>query len=264
MLFQSDRRVWRWLALAATLANVAFNGVAQRLHLGTGSIREITRQHAALFTPADYAFAIWGLIYCATLAYCFYQLSPSQRHVDAHDRIAKPLIAINLLASAWIVVFQYELIGWSVFVIAAALATGALLYVRVGSAVAGQEVGGGVLAFASLWFAWLSVATIADVAIWMAAANAYAGFEVTWTVAAIAIATLLGFVVGRRVHDWTYPLVVAWALSAIGVERRMDDPVVALVASVAAFAMVAWSIHRALQARRPRRGFRIFRGPLDA
>src|SRR5262245_55981834 len=95
MLFEPQLRKWRWIAFLATVLNLAFNALAPHLPLGKGSILEITQRHPTLFSPAPYAFSIWGLIYLATLAYAIYQLRPGQRHVDAYDRMAKPLAALN-------------------------------------------------------------------------------------------------------------------------------------------------------------------------
>jgi hypothetical protein len=84
------------------------------------------------------------------------------------------------------------------------------------------------------------------------------------TFAAIGIATALGLVIGSRYRNWIYPAVIAWADIAIWVERREDARAVALVALLAGFIMIACAAFCAFQAKRARRGFRIFHGPLDA
>ena len=264
MRFEKDRRPWRWLALAATLANLGFNGVAERLAIGRGSIQQIVQRHSALFTPADYAFAIWGLIYLATLVQVIHQLLPSQRHVDAYDRLAKLLTAANVLAMAWIVVFRHDFITLSVLVIVLTLAVSCALFMRSTTAVREREVGKGVLVAASLWFGWLSVATIANVSLWLVAMGWSDTGHPGWTFAAIGFAAALGLVVGTRYRNWIYPLVIAWAAIAIWVERREDARAVALVALLAGVGMIAWAAFCAFQAKRARRGFRIFHGPLDA
>jgi hypothetical protein len=264
MRFDTGRRPWRWLALAATLVNLGFNAISGRLAIGEGSIQQIVQRHSALFTPADYAFAIWGLIYLATLVQVIHQLLPSQRNVDAHDFLAKLLTAANVLAMAWIVVFRNDLITLSVLVIALTLAVSCALFIHANEAVARHELGKWVLVPASLWIGWLSVATIANVSLWLVAMGWPDTGHSGWTFATIGLATALGLAIGARFRNWIYPAVIAWAQIAIWVERREDARAVALVALLSGILMIAWAAFCAFQAKRPRRGFRIFHGPLDA
>jgi hypothetical protein len=114
-----------------------------------------------------------------------------------------------------------------------------------------------------LWFAWLSVAVIANASLWTVAMDWTGGTQVEWTLAMIAIATLLGIGVGYRYRNWIYPLVIAWAGVAIWVERSADVQWIATAALASAAIMVAWSAYCALRARRHDSGFRIFRGPKE-
>jgi hypothetical protein len=264
MQFESTERRWRWLALIVIIANVVFNYVSQRLPIGKGTIESISAEYASLFTPAGYAFAIWGLIYLATLVYAIHQLLPSQRSTYAHDLLVKPLIVLNLLAAAWVVVFRFELIALSVAVILLSLATSVLVFARTTGPVARHELSKWALVPASLWFGWLSVATIANISSWAAATDRTDAFQQQWTLAMIGVATLLGFGIGYRYRNWIYPLVIAWASMAIWVARRADAGLVASAALASAIAMLAWSGYCVVRARRDRSGFRIFRGPIDA
>lgn len=264
MEFETGRRPWRWVALAAIVANLGFNALSERLAIGEGTIRQIVQRHSALFTPADYAFAIWGLIYLATLAQVVHQLLPSQRNVDVHDALAKLLTAVNVLATAWIIVFRSDLITLSVLVIMLALVVSGALFARSTTAVAHRELGKWALVAASLWFGWLSVATIANFSLWLVAMGWSDVAHPGWTFAAIGFAAALGIVIGSRYRNWIYPAVIAWADIAIWVERREDARAVALAALVSGVLMIAWAALCAIQARRARRGFTIFHGPIDA
>lgn len=264
MQFESNERRWRWLALLAVIANVAFNCVSQRLPIGAGTIESISAKYASLFTPAGYAFAIWGLIYLATLAYAVHQLLPSQRSNYAHDLLVKPLIVLNVLAAAWVVVFRFELIAVSVGIIALTLATSVLMFVRTTGSVARHELSKWTLVPASLWFGWLSVAAIANISSWTVAMDWTDSIQQQWTLAMIAIATLLGLGIGYRYRNWIYPLVIAWAAVAIWAARRADAQLIASAALASAVVMLAWSGYCMVRARRDRSGFRIFRGPIDA
>ncbi len=263
MQFESTERRWRWLALFAVVANIAFSYVSQRLPVGEATIGDISARYASLFTPAGYAFGIWGLIHFSTLAYAVHQLLPSQRSSYAHDLLVRPLLVLSLLAMAWVTAFRFELIALSVAVNAVMLAAGTVMFTRVNAAVARHELSKWVLLPASLWFGWLSVAVIANVSLWGVAMGWTDAIRLEWTLAMIAIATLLGLGVGYRYRNGIYPLVIAWAALAIWVARRQDEQLIAAAALASAVVMLAWSGYCAVRARRDRSGFRIFGGPID-
>src|SRR5262249_25570707 len=115
---------------------------------------------------------------------------------------------------------------------------------------------------ATLWFAWLSVAVIANTSLWAVAMDWTGTIQPQWTLAMIAVATLLGLGIGYRYRNWVYPLVIAWARAAIWVEHS-DFHWIAAAALASAVVMVAWAGYCAVRARRDRSGFRIFHGPRD-
>lgn len=263
MQFYTQDRRWRWLALLVVAANVAFNYLTPGLPIGKGSIEDISARYDSLFTPAGYAFAIWGVIYAATFAYVVHQLLPSQRDADAHDRLSRPLIVLNVLGMAWIAAFRFEQITLSVLVIAAMLITSILYFVRARGSAARHELSRWVVLPATLWFAWLSVAVIANTSLWTVAMDWTESIQVEWTLAMIAIATLLGLGVGYRYRSSVYPLVIAWAAIAIWVERSRDFRGIAIAALASAVIMLGWAVFCAFRAKRDRAGFRIFRGPME-
>jgi len=264
MQFETTERRWRWLAVFVVIANIAFNYVSESLPIGGGAIEDISGKHASLFTPAGYAFSIWGLIYLATLVYAVHQLLPSQRSNYTHDLMVRPLILLNVLATSWIVVFRFELIAFSAAVSTLMLATSVLIFFRATGAVARRELSKWVLLPASLWFGWLSVATIANISVLAVAMGWIDASQRQWTFAMIGVATVLGLGIGYRYRNWIYPLVIAWAAAAIWFARRGDEHQVATAALASSLVMLAWSGYCVVRARRARSGFRIFRGPIDA
>lgn len=264
MQFESTERRWRWLASLVVVASPVFSYLSQPLPLGEATIQEISARYPSLFTPAGYAFGIWGLIYFSTSAYAVHQLLPSQRSTYAHDLLVRPLLVLSLLAMAWVTAFRFELIALSVAVNAVMLAASIVMFTRANAAVARHELSKWVLLPASLWFGWLSVAVIANVSLWGVAMGWTDAIQLEWTLAMIAVASLLGLGVGYRYRNGIYPLVIAWAALAIWVARREDGQLIAAAALASAVVMLAWSGYCVVRARRYRSGFRIFGGPIDA
>ncbi len=58
---------WRIASLVGAVSNVTYNFVYSRIGESTPTVGEVSNAYPTLFTTAGYAFAIWGLIYGATL-----------------------------------------------------------------------------------------------------------------------------------------------------------------------------------------------------
>lgn len=119
------------LVLLAVIATAVFNGFSQSLPIGGRTSAEISNQYTTFFTPANYAFAIWGVIYLLLLAFGIFQALPSQRQNPSIRRISWLFILSCVLNCTWIVLFQYDQILPSVFVIVAFLLTLITIYVRL-------------------------------------------------------------------------------------------------------------------------------------
>jgi hypothetical protein len=243
---------WRWLALVALLGNAAFNIFAARLDSTTSTIAEVSARYPALFTPAPYAFAIWGLIYLATIAYAVFALRPSQRTVPYHDQLAELLVAYSILGVVWAQVFRRDHTGMSVGIIIAMFVIGAWMF-----GIAKRAIWTGVshrlagLPFA-LTFGWLSVAMIANTAVWIVSRHAFQppDSEVAWSIGFIAAATIMAGIVARWYHDSIYPAVISWALAAIWVAQRNGTTAVAYCAAIGAILAAVSAVGNLLWVRR--------------
>ncbi|WP_204984821.1 hypothetical protein, partial [Escherichia coli] len=110
------------------VANITFNYVNGRIGTPMPSVAEVNDRYPTLFTPAGYAFAIWGVIYASTLLYGVLAILPHQLDVRLHDRVAPWLVLLNALGSLWISLFTLEQLGPSVLIILAMLASSVVIY----------------------------------------------------------------------------------------------------------------------------------------
>jgi benzodiazapine receptor len=204
----------RVLALVVVVATAVFNfGYGGD---GDPSVRSISERYDNLFSPASYAFAIWGLIHLAFIAYAAIALLPGQSRIALHDRMAPPLIAANLLTSVWIVVFTHDRPVLSMAVMLLTLAAGIAMYRRVVAALrVGPQVRAWVVPF-SLFLGWISVATIGNAAIALVAQGAEPK-SLPWAIAMLAAAVMLGLFMALRFRDAVFPAVVGWASLALAV-----------------------------------------------
>lgn len=242
---------WRWLALLALISNALFDPLYDRLRPAVPTIAEVSSHYPALFTPAPYAFAIWGAIYLALIGYAVFALRRSQRGTGWHDAMSPWLVAYSVLGVTWSVMFRHEHITASLVIIAGMFLVGGWMFGLAKRAV-WEDVAHPLSSVPfALFFGWISVATIANTMAWMLARQAYSSpeSELGWTLIAIVAASTVAGIVSHRYSETTYPAVVAWALAAIWVGHRAM-PLTAHVALCGAVFCAVVAIRNAVWVRR--------------
>jgi hypothetical protein len=241
-------RVWRWTGLIATIINIAFNYLYSRLPSLGSPIDIVSSKYDSLFTPAGYAFSIWGVIYASFLIYSVCQLLPVHRNDTVYDRLSLPFILLNLLCITWINVFSNDMIGNSVAVITAMLFFGGILFGRAKEAYLYEGNNFWLTVPFSLFLGWISVAAIANISLLLISLNWRGGTlgETAWTSMMIGAAFLLAVVVSIAFKDFIYSLVVGWACIAIWVNNNTVKGTVATIAISAGAILTVWSIGYAI------------------
>lgn len=237
-------RRWRWAALILVVVNAVYGYLLQRLHPTLPSIAEISARHENLFTPAGYAFAIWGLIYAGFTYFCIYILLPAQRMQPAYNSLARGLVLYALLGMVWEESFIREHVGLSVFIIGFMFAIGAVMFGLAKQCLRNGLARAPLFATFSLFFGWISVATLANLAGWLKSIGWQGGVwgEVPWTVAMISGAVVLGIVISRQWRDSVYPLAIIWSLIAIWVRQRHTSGLVEYTALGGAMILTLWTL----------------------
>lgn len=232
---------WRLAALLGVVANVAYNFVYSRVGPPTPTVADVSNAYPTLFTPAGYAFAIWGVIYGSTLVYAVLALLPKQLDVQMHDRVAPWLLLTNALASLWVSLFSQEQLGPSTLIIAATLVCAIVMYSMVSDHLVSEHLSHWWRVPFSLWLGWLSVATLANFNVAFSAAG-WQGFplsEPVWTSVLLAFAALVASGVSVLFLDPVVSFVIAWAAFAIGVAHFDESTWVGFVAMAVAV-KAAW------------------------
>ncbi len=235
--------IWRLLALVAVIVNVLFNYLTLQLP-GLPTLQEVSHRYSSLFTPHDYAFSIWGLIYLSFIVYGIYQAMPSRTEDPLYRSIAKPFTFLNLLAMVWIVSFRMQLMWLSGGIMLVMLGLSIYMLVLSRDAVLRDDYSNWVSVPFSLIAGWLSVATIAN----FSTIFVYMGWQglvmtqVWVTISVILLAGFIGIYVCARCKDFIFPMVVSWACIAICVSRSNDFPYISAVALATALMPPLWII----------------------
>lgn len=226
-------KIIRVLNLVSLLAAIAVNGLANALPINNVQTGAVSDSFGALFTPAGYVFAIWGVIYLTLAIFGVYQVLPAQKDNTRIDRIGIWFILANLFNGAWIFAWHYLQFTVSLLLMLGLLISLLVIYLRLGigvSKIAPNERWLVDMPF-SIYLGWISVATIANVSVVLLDLN-WNGFgvsETIWTVVMLVIGTLLGLLMTLRRSEVFYTLVLIWAFIGI-TQNGSGDQLVTITA----------------------------------
>lgn len=207
------------------------------------NIGEISRQlfGNVLITPAGYAFAIWGVIYIGLIVYGFYQLRSTSRR----DRILQALNIRLILACfaqmVWVVLFTFQKFALSVIAMVIILIALASAYLLLGKQRrsnrrwSNRHPTQAIDIPLSIYFAWITLATIVNVACALTAAQ-WSGWGISpllWTIGMVMVSFLLGLVALLQRRDYAFTGVIIWAQVAIAL-RHLNTLPLCLTAGVGA------------------------------
>lgn len=210
-----------------TLLTIIVNGLAVLLPLNGKTTQELSDALPNFFVPAGLTFSIWGVIYILWIVFAIYQA----RDLWKKDEIPMPFISqitwlyilSGVLNSAWIFLWHYQYVGLSLLIMILLLCCLLALYLRlkIGKIKVSTKEKLCVHVPFSVYLGWISVATIANVTAYLVSIQ-WDGFgidQMTWTIIAIALGTLLTYLMLALRKDIAFGLVVLWAFFGIWLKR---------------------------------------------
>lgn len=216
---------------------------------GSASVGEISSRYETFFTPAGYAFSIWGLIYLLLLAFVGYQWFAWLKYRDKHYLKQTGIwFALGNLANGfWILAWTNEAIGLSLGLIGILLLSLLVLMVKLRLEIWNAPVR--IIAFVwwpvCIYLGWIVVATMANFSVLLVRLypDGAIATQAFWTILMIVVAGLVYvlLIYYRNMREAAF--VGIWALTAIAVKQwHENEPVVyaALLASIILFICAIW------------------------
>lgn len=219
--------------LAAIIGTLLVNTLSNFFPPGGQNVGEIanTILSDVLITPANYAFAIWGIIYLGLIAYGIYQLGVSQRQDQRIRRVNWLLIGACLAQMIWIFLFTLRFFSLSILAMLGILLPliGAYRTLRTGKQTANYQRRWLARYPFSIYLAWISVATVVNVAsaLYIAGWNGWGVNGTVWTVVMIVVSALIAAIVVLNYRDIPFTLVFTWAYGAIAA-RHINTPLITM------------------------------------
>ncbi len=245
MQYLQQDRFRQFLTLVAILAAFGTNVASNLVPVGGETIGKIanTKFKDVLIIPANYAFAIWGLIYVGLIGFGIYQARPAWAQ-NLYLRRAGYFVVLAMVAQiAWVYIFLYRYFAWSLLAMVVILLATIAAYLRMGIGIrrAIRQERWWLQAPISLYMGWISVATVVNVAIALHDAGWHAeGMTATiWTIVMAVASTAISAILRWRRHDNVYPAVTVWALVAIAI-GNLNTSAIAFSAGGLAIALILW------------------------
>lgn len=236
-------RLRQLITVFAILSSFVINTLSNLYPLNGKSIGEISNTQFAnvLITPANYAFAIWGVIYLGLIGFAVYQfLPPTHQHAKLRP-ISYLLVLACVAQAAWVYLFLLRLFALSLLAMLVILLCLIGIYQQLSQ-------GGDRRSWQDKWLlqtpfsvylGWISVATVVNVALTLydAGWNGWGIAPEIWTIIMLGISSALAIGLLLQRQDLAFAAVIVWALVAIAV-KRANVPLIAVTAIGLAIGLV--------------------------
>ncbi|MFP4617170.1 MAG: tryptophan-rich sensory protein [Candidatus Paceibacterota bacterium] len=208
------------------IAMVVVNFLANSLPINDRSTGEISDAYPNLFAPAGITFSIWGLIYLLLAGYVIYQfINKDQKKEILFERINPLFITTSIANIAWIFAWHYDYIGLSLIIMAVLL----ISLIKIADILRNEYFSSKEKLFVwapfSIYFGWITVATIANVTVFLVSIN-WDGFDIAdyiWTVTILLVGALIGILRTLKDKNIAYGAVLIWAYSGILYKHLSPD-----------------------------------------
>lgn len=242
-----------WIAILGTLG---VNTLSNIYPIDGSTVADLANGPlgGVLITPANYAFIIWGVIYVGLIVYAWYQSRPKHRGQLVIKRVNLCLIVACVAQMIWIYLFTLQFYWFSVVAMGVILLSLIAAYSELAD---GQHhpdrrrqrrVNGPI----SIYLAWISVATVVNVAsaFYASGARELGLSGAVWTAIMIVVANLIAALAIVQRRDLPFALVFIWADVAIA-QRHQDIPAI----WVPALGMVLVLVGLVISRRYPRKSW---------
>lgn len=218
----------------AIMATLVINYLSNTGIINGNTVKSVSDKYHNYFTPADYAFSIWGLIYLDLIVFVFYtgaSLFKKGQDVktlenDVVLKIGWWFVISCIGNSFWIIAWLYEYLGISVILMLVVLFSLLKIITNTRMELDFHPAKKYVFIFwpFAIYSGWITVALIADIAAWLTKLN-WDGFgisQITWTIIMIVVAGVINVLMVWKRNLREFALVGIWALIAISVANKNE------------------------------------------
>ena len=230
--------------IGSYLFAIVMNFLANSIPFNQISTGEVSAKYDNLFTPASLTFGIWIVIYVWLFAFVLYAINITQKDPTLNIKQTEQiyiLFIINMIANGfWLLFWHYELLIIALILIVIMLVTLSRINRILTVDALAQEERMFMLYPFSIYFGWISIATIANI---NAIAVDIGWYEappggITWTIVVLLLAALITNATLIHFKLTTYGFVILWATLGIVIRHTTaggfdnEFPVIITLASM--------------------------------
>ncbi|MCB2207759.1 MAG: hypothetical protein KQH67_05635 [Bacteroidetes bacterium] len=227
---------------------LAMNYLSGTGAFGGKTVGEVSAMYENLFTPAGYAFAIWGLIYLLLIAFTGFQWYNWLKNRQDHElnKTAFWFALANIANGLWIYAWLNLFLGITIFLMLVLLISLIVLTFQLRLEIWDAPLRIVVFVWwpVCIYLGWIIVASVANTSAFLVSIGWQGSFlsETTWTIVMIMVATIIYVLLIYYRNMREAAIVGVWALVAIAVKQwELNTSVVyaAIIASAILFLYVA-------------------------
>jgi len=227
----------------ALIATIIINYLSNTGVFNGNTMKTVSDKYHNYFTPASYAFAIWGVIYLGLLGFVIYTgrslfKKTGSEGENVVEEIGWWFVISCVVNSLWVIAWLYDATGISVILMSILLISLLKIIINTRMELDFHPLKKYLLIFWPFAFysGWITVAIIADVAAWLTKINwnGWGISPVSWTIIMIIITCLINVVMILKRNLREYAVVGIWALIAIAVSNQNEVHSIVIVSYVAA------------------------------
>lgn len=238
-------KLFQILNAVALVATIVVNYLSNTGIFNNETMATISARYQNLFTPAGYAFSIWGLIYLGLLGFVIYY-GPFTKNTDTKEKTILNVgwwFAVSCVAnSLWIFTWLYEYTFLTIPIMVVLFISLLKIIGNNRSILESKDLKTTIflrLPF-YIYSGWISVALIADIAAYLKKIQ-WSGFgisETVWTVIMFAVAAIIHLYMVWKQKMGAFALVAVWALIAIAVANQHSNQTVYIAAIITAIVIL--------------------------
>ena len=228
--------------IIALLVTISINYFSSAGIFNDVTVADISDQYHNYFTPAGYAFSIWGVIYIGLMSFVIYTSKSLFLEDDSNDEVVLKVgwwFVLSCLANTlWIVLWVNNILWATVLVMLFLLICLTKIILNLNMEMDYHPLKKYLLIYwpFAIYTGWISVAFIADIAAFLVKKewNGFGLSPVYWTIIMIVIAGLLNLYVVWKRNLREFAIVGVWALIAIAVENYNSQKLIFYAAIIVA------------------------------
>lgn len=226
-----DKKTLALANIIALLATLIINYLSNTGIFNESTMSSVSSKYENLFTPAGYAFSIWGLIYLGLIGFIVYQSKVLFKNEPIEDEevyeeeetvyqigwLFAASCAVNCL---WVLTWLYDYTGISVLLMIVLLYFLSRIIINTGMELKDSSFKKIALVWwpFSIYTGWITVALIANIAAYLTKLG-WEGFtsEITWTIIMICVAGAINLFMTWTRNMREYAVAGAWGVFAVAV-----------------------------------------------